>query len=162
MISINIYEITLQIINLIILLWLSNKLLAKPLSNFLKARKAKIENDLNTAKEAKEEAEKQAEEQAQVLKKAHIEAKEIREKAQKASLVEKEQAKLAAKAETERLIENSKKELAQETERVKQSLAAYSVDLSIKLTEKLVDKHIDEKSNKALIDSYLKETVSTS
>ena len=28
--------------------------------------------------------------------------------------------------------------------------------------KKLVDKNIDEKSNKALIESYLKETVSTS
>ena len=91
MISINIYEIAMQMVNFMVLLFLLNKFAIKPLSQFLETRAASIKEDIETAESNKVDSEKLLEEQKELFQKAREEAKEIRLNVEQSSKVEREQ-----------------------------------------------------------------------
>ena len=93
MISTNLFEITFQIVNFLILLWLLNKLLFKSLVSYLDKRQDIIKSDLELAKSNKLESEKIIEKQNESLQQALLEAKSIREKAEDSSKKEREKFK---------------------------------------------------------------------
>lgn len=158
MISINLYEITLQVLNLLILIYFINKLLAKPLSSFLESRTEKIKKSIEDSEQAKAKGEALISEQKKILKDAQLEAKEIREKASEAALKEKENLKNSAKEEANNLIEKAKQQINQEVKLAKQTLKSKSVETAVMLTEKLINKNIDHNANKTVLDNYTKES----
>ena len=85
MISINLYEIAFQIINFLILLYLLNRFLTKPLSQFLTNRSESIKQNIEAAESSRTDAEKILKEQKELLKQAHQESQEIRKKAEESS-----------------------------------------------------------------------------
>ena len=157
MISINLYEITIQVINLLILIYFINKLLAKPLSSFLDKRTAKIEKSIKDSELAKAESEKLIEDQKKILKDAQLEAKSIRENASAAGEKEKENLKAHAKQQADELIEKAKNQINQEVKLAKQSLLENSVDIAVNLSQKIIATEIDKESNSKLVENYLKE-----
>ena len=85
MISINPYEIILQIINFGILYWLLKKFLAKPMAKFLSDRSNLIKHNIETSELNKKKSEELLAQQKETLKSAQVEAQTIRKKAEDAA-----------------------------------------------------------------------------
>ena len=156
MISINFYEIALQCINFIILIWLLKKFLTQPLSTFLKNRAQKLKHNLEQSEANKSETARLLGEQKELLKKSHQEAQMIRQKAEASSQKEKEQSVVKAKEEAKKLIDAAKLDIENEVSRAKQSLTEQVATLSIGVSEKIIQKNIDPAANRAIVDEYLK------
>ena len=152
MISINLYEIVFQIINFLILLYLLNRFLTKPLSEFLEKRKSTIKKNLETAENNKKEADQILKEQKDLLKQAHQDSKEIRQKAENSAKEELQSALTKAKQESAKLIESTKKEIDLEYKRAEKSLKDVTASLSVKISERILQKEISTSDNSKIIE----------
>ena len=138
MISINIYEISMQIVNFLILLWLVNRYLIQPMSTFLEERAGQIKADIDTAETNKEKSNGLVEEKKELLNQARAEAKKIREEAEDVAKIEKEKTVLKAKEETAQMVVQAKKEIELNLVQAKKQLLTETGDLAIKLSKKVL------------------------
>jgi F-type H+-transporting ATPase subunit b len=155
MISLNLFEIVLQMINFIILLWLLNKVLIKPIIVFLEKREVLIEQNIKEATENKEKTNKVLKEQKAEFQKARKEARDILQKAEEDAKREQVTIMDKARADSEQIVANSKKEIELEFAQSKNELKTYVADLTVLLTEKILKKKLDSNDQKILIDDYL-------
>lgn len=151
MISINLYEIIMNMVNFLILLLLLNKFLIKPLSEFVEKRSSGIQSDLELAKNTKAASNALIDEQKVVIQQAMLEAIAIREKAEE--IASKEGAKIIATANknADQLIENAKSEMETAVENAKKDLSKSVGDLAVQLTEIILKRELDGKSKDAIV-----------
>jgi F-type H+-transporting ATPase subunit b len=154
-ISINFYEIIMQMVNFAILLWLLNKFLIKPLLTFLKKREENIKKDISDAKTNKESTETLVEEQKAELLKSRQEARSILQKAESDTKKERQSIMNQTRNEAQRLLENAKKEIDRDFNSSKTELKKYVGELAIGLSEKILKKNLDKDSQNDIIGEYL-------
>ena len=151
MISINLYEIFMQMVNFSILLFLVNKFLIKPVDKVLKDRAKSIQSRVDECESNKLESEKLLQDQKDCLKEARLEAKTIRKNAEDAS--KKEQDKLMYKAQQDAnvLLENAKKDISLQITRAKKELLDDAGKSAVALCSQLLKKEFTEKDQKNLM-----------
>ena len=144
-----------QICNLFIQLWLLKKFLFKPVNEILEKRKALADKEIKDARAAKEEAKSMKAQYETSLSKAQAEAADIVAAAQKdaqrkAETVVKEAESQAAhiKAKAEADIEQEKKKAINEA---KDTIGGLAMDIA----GKVVEKEINEKDHKKLIEEFI-------
>jgi F-type H+-transporting ATPase subunit b len=128
----------------------------------VEAREKKIQGDLESAEETKAEAQKQLDDYKKQLAEARSEANRIIEEArQSAEHVRKD---ITAKAEkdAETIVARAQEQLHAERNRALQELQGQIADLSIELAEKVVGRSLDGKSQRELVDAYIKEVAGMS
>ena len=155
MISLNVYEIIMQIVNFLILLFLMNKFLIKPLSQFLEKRAKSIEDNINKAEAAKVDAEKLLQEQKETLKEARVEAKEIRKKTEDASKREHDLILSDAKKEAEMVMTQAKKEIDLTMTKAKKDLLSEIGDLVVMLSESILKRKIERKDREEIVSDSM-------
>jgi len=156
-ISINPYEILMQIVNFSILLWLLSRFLIKPLQKYLNERSSEIKSNIDNAKESKEKADALLAEQKELLKTARVEAKEIREKTEDASKKEQEEMLERTKEESARLIAQAKKEIELDIAKAKKDLLSEAGDLVVELSQKVLSKKLDDSDKQELVESNIRK-----
>mgnify|MGYP003808436809 CR=1 FL=1 len=62
-----------------------------------------------------------------------------------------------ARAEANLIIERAKVEIEREKEKAEYSLKKEAIDLALELSKKVIEKNIDEKKNRTLIDEFISE-----
>jgi len=156
-ISINLYEILMQIVNFLILLYLLNKFLIKPLSEFVEKRSLGIKEDINSAKLSKEEAQQLAQDQKELLANARKESKEIRK--QNEEIIQNERVKVLEKAkqDAESLVNSAKKEISLAVTKAKKDLVEEVGNISVSLAEEVLKRSINKKEKEALLNDGLKK-----
>ena len=152
MISINIYEILMQMVNFLILLFLLNKFLINPLSEFIENRSSGIQSNIDDAFRNKEESESLLIEQKEMLNSARKEAKSIRDKSVEITKSEKQQILNTAKKESESLMTKTKKDIELAIKKAKKDLINELGQLSVTLAESVLKRKIDHKDKEAIID----------
>lgn len=157
MISINLYEIIMHMVNFLILLVLLNKFLIRPLSEFIEKRSAGIASDLENAEKNKADSEALLAEQKELVQKALVEAKDIRHKAEDLANKEKAQIIEDANANAEQLVANAKREIELSVEKAKKELTNNVGELAVKLSEMILQKELDNKSKETIIADGLKK-----
>jgi F-type H+-transporting ATPase subunit b len=160
MISINPYEIILQIINFGILYWLLKKFLAKPLSTFLANRSNLIKHNIETSELNKKKSEDLLAQQKETLKSAQVEAQSIRKKAEDAAQKELSTIVEEGKESAQKLIAQAKQDIEVQTNNARKTLLTDVGDLAIKVVEKFVATKVSESDKKQAIDKLV-EQVST-
>lgn len=130
----------------------------KPIASALKARESQIEDALRAADLAKEEMEQIKSDNEYLLQEARAERDKILKEATDVAGRIKEEAKKETSVIAEKLIADAKASIQSEKKaalaEVKNLVASLSVDIAEKL---LREKLSDDKSQKALIDKFLKE-----
>ena len=157
MISINIYEIIMQIGNFLILLFLLKKFLFGPLVSFLDKREQGIQSSIDQAAANKQKTSELLDEQEALLKKTREEARDLRQTAQDAAKKEREQLIAQAKADAAKLAGSAKQELANDVERVKKELVAFAGDLSINITKNVVKADLSDDKHNDVVKTYLEK-----
>ena len=151
MISIKLFEIFMQMVNFLILLFLMSKFIIKPLMEFLENRANAIKSDLENAQLQKTESEELLSQRKVVLNDARQEAKQIKDQASVTVIKEREVVIADANREAAQIIDHAKKDVQLMVNKAKKDLTSKIGDLSVQLSEKIIRKNIDKSTQKDIV-----------
>jgi F-type H+-transporting ATPase subunit b len=146
-----------QIVAFLILYVLLQKFAFGPLFGIMEKRRQHVQEQLQTSERNRIESEKLLEEQKQALQQARKEAHEIIEQARTTASRQAEEVLQQAKAEASRLKEEALRDIENEKNKAVAALRSQVSAMSVLIASKIIEKQVDEASNKELIDHYLKE-----
>ncbi len=129
----------------------------KPMNELISKRQSVIIDELESARQAKEEAASLRNEYEVNLEEAKIEANKIIDTAKSQALETKEQMIDEAEKEAAYKLEKAEKEIALERKKMQEELRAHLVDIAFSAAEKLVNENIDDDKNRKLIDQFIEE-----
>jgi len=144
-------------VNILILFLLLKIFLFKPVNKIMEERTKKIQDDLDAAKKAKEDAEELKNEYDSTLRSAKDEAHQIIAKA--VDKAEEERKAIVQKAENEahEVYVNTTKTIEADRKRSMQEAQTQIADLAIAAASKILGENVDDEANRKLVDSFLEE-----
>ncbi|WP_436512939.1 F0F1 ATP synthase subunit B [Clostridium thermobutyricum] len=148
-------KVIATIINFIILLLILKKFFWSKIEILIDERQKFILNKINEAKEKEEQAEKMIIEKEVALKEARIEGKKITEKRKNQADKIYDEIINEAKNSAKIIEEKSRLELEREKLKAMEEIKEKSVDLAITLSKKIVEKELDEKNQKEILDKFI-------
>lgn len=156
MISID-YSMVIVILNFILMLIVLNKLLYKPMQQFLKDRQESLKTEIIEAKEKNSEAEKLLQKRETELKESSEEIRNLNKKAR----MEAEQKALdilnSAREREKQIMKDTEEQVSHQKELAEQELQGRMAVMVSELTAKLLSKKMDSSQDQDLIDSIIKE-----
>jgi F-type H+-transporting ATPase subunit b len=123
----------------------------------LDRRQHMIEESIETAERARNEAASLLEEYRERLKEARSQADEIVARARKAGEVHERESVEAARHRREELLEQTRRDVDVETRRAIQEIRKEVADLTIRATEKVTRKTLDEADQRRLVEEAIGE-----
>ncbi|NLL70366.1 MAG: F0F1 ATP synthase subunit B [Epulopiscium sp.] len=152
-----VFETFIMIINPVILFLVLRKLLFTPVHNFMEKRSKTIADELDHAKEQKNQAEALHQEYEEKLTHIQQEADTILETARKRAREQEDYIVMKAREEAEQIRERAEKEIKREQEKVKDDMKKEIIDVASFMTSKMIQKSLDEKNQTQLIDEIIEE-----
>ena len=146
MVEINNYEIIMQIINFMLMLYILKRFLYIPLQKFMDDRQSAISDDLTSAENSKLETEKLLEEQKHLLREARQESIKIREAAEADARQERDEIMKDTKAKAQAILKENQEQLNSDLEKMKVTLVDYMVETTGNLVKKVVGTNSDSAS----------------
>lgn len=146
-------QIAIQLVNTCILCFALSKLLYKPVTKFLNARKERVANQIDTAQNRLNEAEALKAEYEEKLKNIEVEKNTILEKARVQAKANGQQIVAEAKAEAENIHTRAMTDIKREEEKAKDEIKKQIIEVSslvsgkfiaAKMTEEEQNKHVDD------------------
>ena len=154
-ISVNIWQIIISILNLLILYGILKKLLFKPVMNMLAQRQAIIDKSFENAHKAEEDAYNKKVLYEEKLGGAEEEAaqivKEARAKAQKKS----DKIVSSAKVKAEDIVNQAKNDAELEIKKAQAEIKHEITEVSALISEKILEREINTDDHRKLIDSFI-------
>jgi F-type H+-transporting ATPase subunit b len=144
-----------RVINTVALLALLIYFLKKPLVNFFKERKAKIEKDLADAVDQRRKAEDLIKEYQSKLAGMEQELERMRGELQKAAEGESQKVISNAEKMASTIIESAKIAAEQEVRKAKVALKDEAVTLAVEMAESLIREKISDDDRKRIVEDYL-------
>ncbi len=156
-ISVNIWQIVISLLNLLILYVILKKFLFAPVNNMLQKRRDEIDFQYNSAANAERDALKSKNEWEAKLSTAQGKADElIKDAAEKAG---KRSDKIIADArdKADGIVRRAKNDAELEMKKAQDGIKREIVDVSAALTEKMLGREINEQDHRSLIDSFIEK-----
>jgi len=145
------------ILAFLILLWLLNKYAFGPLFAVMEKRRQLIQEQMSQATSSREQAEASMAEQKAALDAARKEAYSIIEQARATSSKQADEIVETAKNEASRLKDEALKDIESEKNKAISALRTEVGGISVQIASKIIEKQVDEKANKEIVDKYLNE-----
>ncbi len=146
-----------QIVNFIILLWLLNRFLYKPILKLFKDRSTKIEEGIKTAEDLKKQATESEVKQKAYIEEAKKEAHRIVEQATKLGDDEKKKIVALANDEAKKIVEKTMAEIDHEKKNIMADIKKEVGEMVVSLSLAMVKKTIDEKTQRQLLQDAVKD-----
>jgi len=147
-----------QTIIFVALIFLLAKLAWKPILNSLKDREKSIQDALDTAEKARQEISKLKSDNEHLLQQAREERDRMLREARDAAIRLKEETEAAAKKSADKIIDDARVAIGIEKNAALRDIKEQVATFSIEIAEKLLrDKLADDKSQRTLVDRYLKD-----
>lgn len=146
-----------QIVNFLILLWILNRFLYKPILKLFKDRSSKIEEGIKTAESLKRQAAEAEERHKQYIEEAKKEAHRIIEQATKLGDEEKKKIIEMANEEARKIVDKTMQEINAEKQNIMVEIKKEVGEMVVALSADLIKKRLDEKSQRALIEEAIRE-----
>ncbi len=156
-ISVNLWQIVVSLLNLLIIFLIIKKFLFKPVKRILKSRQDAVDEKYAQAEDAVRDAEAKQEELTKRLEGAQLEADSIIKDATVLAERRKEKIENEAKENAESIIRQAKTEAELEKKKAESEIKEQIVVVSTALTEKLIEREINEEDHHKLIDSVISE-----
>lgn len=144
-------------LNVFILFTVMSYFLFNPVRDMLKKRKERIQNEIETAKQNKEDALVLKSEYEAKLKEADKEVEAILSEARKKALKKEEVIIAEAKEEAARIIARAQNEIAMEEKRAMDDIKKEMIQVASMMACKVVAQSIDVQIQDTLIEETLKE-----
>ena len=145
------------ILTFLILVGLLAKFAWRPLLAALDERQSSIRKALDDARKAKQELEGIHAESAKLLAQARSEAAEIVSRSRSDADRFREEMKDKARTEAAGLIRNAERQIELETTRALQQIRQETVDISIGIASKLLQRNVSKEDNERLIAETFKQ-----
>lgn len=147
-----------QLIIFLIVLFILRGFVWRPILSALKAREHQIEDSLRAAENAKEEMEQIKADNEYLLQEARIERDAILKEAKEESVHIIEHAKAETSDITSKMIQDARDAIEVEKKAALTEVKDLVASLSLEIAEKVLrEKLSDDKSQKALVDKFIKE-----
>jgi F-type H+-transporting ATPase subunit b len=140
-----------------ITLYLLQKLAYPRIAAALDRRRVAIEESIESAQQAKQDADELLEEYRARLREAREQAEDIMTRARKASDNLKDETKAEASKQREELLAQARRDIEHETRRALDELRREVADLTVAATEKITRKSLTEEDHRRLIEDALAE-----
>lgn len=150
-----IFDNIMLFVNFAILVFLFIKFAKKPLMDFLRGERHKIETGLNEIDDQFKDVKSIMDTESEKLKLINQRIKEIQENAQEMAKREKDKIIEDAKTVAEKMIENAKRYYDYRMAFAKKTLSDEMVDIAISMVEERLSKEISEEDNEKLINKFL-------
>ena len=154
-ISVNLWQILISLANLLILFWIIKKFLYKPVKKVMEQRQNEIDAQYEAAAEAGYRAEADRKSWEEKLSTAHAEADAILQNATENAKYRKDQMIAAAEAQADGIIRAAQIEAELERKKAAEGIKKEIVEVSGALTEKLLEREINQEDHRNLIDSFI-------
>jgi len=149
------HTIIFTIINFILLMFVLKHFFSKPVNKIMDDRINGINTSIKNAKDNEEKAEISRKEKDLLLHESKKKGREIVEEYKvKAQNISQEIID-EAKKESIIIMERSRVEIEREKEKAESEVKKQVIDLSLILSEKALEQHIDEKEHRRLIENFI-------
>ena len=156
-ISVNLWQILVSLLNLVILFLIIKKFLYQPVKNVLKSRQDRLDEKNNMADRYLSEAENTKAELEARLNDAESKADEILNEATVNAQRRKEKIISEARDEADAIVRQAKTNAELEMKRAESDIKAQIVDVSFELSKKIIEREIKEEDHHKLIDSFIEQ-----
>ena len=156
-ISINLWQILVSLVNLLLLFLIIKKFLYKPVKKMLENRQKAIDDDYAAAKDSNEQALLNKKAYEEKLSAAKAEADSVIQSAVSVAKAREKEILDKAKEEANIIVTQAKEDAALEIKKAEEGIKQEIVSVSTKLTEKLLEREITEADHKQIIDSFIEE-----
>ncbi|NIM07398.1 MAG: F0F1 ATP synthase subunit B [Armatimonadetes bacterium] len=156
--GINVPILLAQIVNVAILLVVLYFVAYKPVMRMLDQRSRRIKDSMEQADAVKEQAARTEEEVKKQLEAAGREGQKRIAQAAKAGEEIREKARQSARQEAEALITRARGEIQRERDEAISELRKEVADLTISAAEKVIDRSLDKKAHRELIEKVMEES----
>jgi len=140
-----------QVVNFLIIAWIINRFLIRPLMANMKARREKIAQGLEDAEKARKSLEDAAKERDKVLQEASSEAFRLLQNARDEADRLRSAALERAGADAERLIEEARGIMALERQDMEKAVQSLSLELSGKILESVVEGLFSDEEKRRIV-----------
>ncbi len=154
-ISINLWQMVAALGNLILLFVIVKKFLYKPVKKMLSARENTINQDYDTARQAKEDALKDKKEYEDRLLCAEKEADNVIKSAVSVAKAREKEIVADAHEKADGIVRQAKEEAALELKKAEDSVKREIAEVSSVLTEKLLEREVNDSDHQHFIDSFI-------
>jgi F-type H+-transporting ATPase subunit b len=155
--QINLFQVIIAAANFVIFLAIIWKFAFTPVSKMLADRKARIEEGLRDAEQARRDRESAESERIAALQEARREANDILARAQKIAQETRDADIAATKAELERMRERAAAEIDSEKQRAITELRSEVADLAIRAAGRVVGETLNGDRERRLVSEFLTE-----
>ncbi len=156
--GINLPTLLAQIINFVILFGLLYLVAYKPIIRMLDARSNKIKESMEQTEYIKEQAAKAEQETAKRIAEAGKEGQKMVDRAVKEGEELRRKVQQEAREEIETLIAKAHREIRRERDEVVGEVRQGFAELSILAAEKVIERSLDKKAHRQLIERVLEES----
>ena len=156
-ISVNLWQLLVSLVNLVLLFLIVKKFLYQPVKNMLETRQSNIEGQYAAADEAKKQALANRDAYEQKLSEAKNEADNIIQSAVSIAKAREKEIVASAKTDAEHIVRQAEEHAALELRKAEGIIKEEIVDVSTRLTEKLLEREINSEDHTKLIDSFIDE-----
>lgn len=158
--DINLVGLAFQVINFLLLLYILNRLLFKPLLARMDERSAKISKGLEDAEVAARDRELARAEREAAVSEARKEAAALLANANRIATDTRDDILTQARADAEKVTERAREEINAEKEKAMAELRAQVADLAVEAAGKLVRSEMNATTQRRLVEEFLAETSS--
>jgi F-type H+-transporting ATPase subunit b len=149
------------IVTFLLLLFAFNKLAWKPLKAILQAREESIQKALDDARQARQELEKLNVESVRILNEARTQADTILSMTREDANRFREELRQKAQGEAAAIVKNAERQIELETARALQQIRAETVDLSLAVASKILQRNVSKEDNERLIEDTFRQIEAT-
>ena len=154
-ISINIWQIIISLLNLVILFFIIKKFLYKPVKRMLFERQNTIQKQYDDAEQAKSDAMNAKTQYEEKLSAASLEADGIIQSAVDTAKAREKEIITDAKQKADGIILKAENDAKLAVLKAEDSIKKEIIDVSTVLTEKVLEREISADDHKNLIDSFI-------
>ncbi len=156
-ISVNIWQILISLINLVLLFLIIRKFLYQPVKNVLAKRQSELDKQYEAAEEASRAAEESRAKWEETLSGAKAQADEMIEQAAQMAKWRGETIVDEAKSQAAGIVRQAEQEAELERQKALDDIKREIVEVSGALSEKVLEREINEDDHRALIDSFIEK-----
>lgn len=155
--DVNLVSLVFQLINFLLLLYLLNRFLFKPLLARMDERSSKIEKGLEDAEAAARDRELARAEREAAVSEARKEANEMIARANKIAEDTRNEILTEARTEAEKVTTRAREEIVAEKDRAMAEIRGQVAELALAAAGKLIRHEMDDKAQKRLVEEFLAE-----
>lgn len=155
MLDINIWNFIWSAVNIIILFILLRIFLFKPIHKIMNERTRTIQDNMDEAEKARQEAEELRQQYADSINSAKEEAQRIIMKAHDDAEAEKNAILKKSQEEASEIINDAGRTIENERKRILQQAQTQIADLAIEAASKIIGANVDDEKNRRLVDEFL-------